>query len=135
LPYSNRLQSNPPHPPLHPLIGVSLTSDKIFGSNGPNVKPICNSWRRVFNLLPPTVELNKLEMSHSWPFNTSTLANMIQHVTTVVHLRSGKKTEFEIVGASTRMGKAFVEYSMVGLRQSTRVVLGDGEWVPLNGVD
>lgn len=60
---------------------------------------------------------------------------MIQHVTTVVHLRSGKKTEFEIVGASTRMGKAFVEYSMVGLRQSTRVVLGDGEWVPLNGVD
>jgi hypothetical protein len=59
---------------------------------------------------------------------------MIQHGTTVVHLRSGKKTEFEIVGASTRMGKAF-DYSVMGLRQSTRVVLGDGEWVPLNGVD
>lgn len=50
------------------------------------------------------------------------LGRLAQHLSTTVYLRSERRTRFEVVGATTGYGKAFIEGSMVGLRE------GSADW-------
>ena len=52
------------------------------------------------------------------------LGKLAQLLSTTVYLRSGRKTRFEVVGAKTEGGKAFVEAGMVGLREGSAVSRG-----------
>ena len=47
------------------------------------------------------------------------LGKLAQHLSTTVYLRSERKARFEVVGAKTGEGKAFIEAGMVGLREGS----------------
>lgn len=47
------------------------------------------------------------------------VGKLAQHLSTTVYLRSGKKARFEVVGARSEEGKAFMENGMVGLREGS----------------
>lgn len=47
------------------------------------------------------------------------LGKLAQHLSTTVYLRSGKKAQFEVVGARAGDEKAFIEGGMVGLREGS----------------
>lgn len=104
---------------LHPLESIRLTDEEQHGSYGPNITPLFAAWRTAFKLIPPTIELIKVDISHSFTLETRMLGRLVQHLSTSVYLRSGKKARFEVIGARTVEGKAFIEGSMVGLREGS----------------
>ena len=117
---------------LHPLESVKLTAEEERGCCGPNVNPLFDAWRIAFKSIPSTIELIFVDVSHSFSIELRTFGRLVQHLSTCVYLRSGKRARFEVQGTWTVQGKAFIEGSMVGLREGSaenwdqkRLVLGD----------
>lgn len=104
---------------LHPLESIVLTNEEQQGSYVPNITPLFAAWKTAFKSIPPTIELIIVDISHSFTLRTMMLGQLVQHLSTTVYLRSGKKARFEVVGAKTGEGKAFIEGSMVGLREDS----------------
>ena len=52
------------------------------------------------------------------------LGKLAQHLSTTVYLRSERKARFEVVGAKSGEGKAFIEAGMVGLREGSAASRG-----------
>ncbi|CAF9906132.1 hypothetical protein IMSHALPRED_004094 [Imshaugia aleurites] len=99
---------------LYPLESILLTLEEQMGSSGPNVTPVFAAWMQAFKLIPPTIQLIQVDISHSFVLRTLMLGKLTQHLSTTVYLRSERKARFEVVGAKTDAGKAFIEAGMVG---------------------
>ena len=104
---------------LHQLESVKLTAEEEYGCWGPNVNPLFDAWRTAFKSIPPTIELIIVDVRHSFCFETLLLGRLVQHLSTSVHLRSGRRAHFEVQGARTVRGNAFIEGSMIGLKEGT----------------
>jgi len=104
---------------LYPLESILLTQEEERGSYGPNITPVFAAWMNAFKSIPPTIQLIQVDISHSFTMRTLMLGKLAQHLSTTVYLRSGTKARFEVVGARTGDGKAFIEYGMVGLREGS----------------
>ena len=104
---------------LHPLESVKLIEEEKYGFWGPNVDPLCDAWRTAFRSIPHTIELIVVDISHSFSFESRTFIRLVQHPSTTVYMRSGKRARFEVRGARTVAGKAFIEDSMVGLKEGS----------------
>lgn len=115
--------------PLYPLHSTLLTSEEQRGFYGPNITPLFAAWMNAFKLIPPTVQLIQVDISDSLVVRAVMLGRLAQHLSTTVWLRSEKKARFEIVGAKTDEGKAYIETGMVGLREGSAVIGGKEKFV------
>jgi hypothetical protein len=106
---------------LYPLESIQLIEVEWRGDKGPNVDPVSAAWRYAFKSIPSTIQLIKVDISHSFNYEEDrgmVFGRLAQLLTTTVYLRSRRKAEFMVVGARTRKGKAFLEGSMAGLREA-----------------
>ena len=112
---------------LHQLELGSLTEEEQMGGVGPNITPWFAAWKNAFKSIPPDIQLIQVDISHSSQLRTLMLGKLAQHLSTTVHLRSGGKTRFAVVGARTTDGKAFIEGSMIGLIKDADKLGGPGK--------
>ena len=100
---------------LDALATLNLTGEEQHGdTEGPHVAPLFKAWMDSFRILPSSLRTVQVDLTHSFQMRTTGVARLVQHLSTTLWLRTGKRVRFYILGCSTDEGKAFVESSTVG---------------------
>lgn len=102
---------------LDALETVKLTEDEIIGNKGPLITPFFQEWidasRHLHNHGP--VAVVEFDLSHSFPLMFFEVRRLVQRISTMVHMLSGKYTKFRISGCRNPGTQRYIEDSTCAL--------------------